>query len=405
MTDVLVIGGGAAGMMCAIEAAKSGADVLLLERMDRVGKKLLATGNGRCNLMNTGDIRYPRGGAFAGKVLSVCGAAEQKKIWKALGLSLREEEFGRTYPASSAATSVLDILRLSMDRYGVRVETSASIEHVYQSKNGMFTAVSEDGRKFTAVKVFIAGGGCAQPKLGSNGSAAAILRELGHKVHPFTPALTQVKTDTGNTKGLSGIRTKAVVGIVDGRHILHEEAGEVLFADYGLSGVCIMNSASYISTGTVIRLDLLAGFGIGNIEDFRQLLIERRKTWREQPMEMLLCGLCVPRLASALCKTAGIRFHDRLIGSLTDRECDQLCRVVSGWEFLPQGLKGFDTAQISRGGADPDEFDPATMESRLVPGLYAGGEVLDVDGECGGYNLMFAFGTGIIAGRNMGVTH
>ena len=395
--EIVVIGGGAAGMAAAIEAAGHGAKVTLLERMDRVGKKLLATGNGRCNLMNVGEACYPGGSTFAQSVLDKCGVAEQTAFWQELGVRLRVEDGGRVYPASGQASTVLDALRLAMDNLDVEVVTGASVKDLRPGKRG-FT-VTADAGTWRGDKVILAGGGCAQPKLGSNGSLWSIAERLGHTLVQPRPALTQIMTDTLPIKGLSGIRVKAEVAVVKAGRVLHEESGEVLFADYGISGVCVMQCARFAEQGSVMRLNLLRGMGFEDARQAEGELLRRKAAWGSQPMEKLLTGLCVPRLAGSLCMEAGIRFRDRLIGSLKDSEAAALAQVLGAFDLPVKGVKGFDSAQVTAGGLDVREFDPATMASRLVPGLYAAGEMLDVDGTCGGFNLMFAFGSGLLAAR------
>ena len=395
--EIVVIGGGAAGMAAAIEAARHGAKVMLLERMDRVGKKLLATGNGRCNLMNVGEACYPGGSTFAQSVLDKCGVAEQTAFWQELGVRLRVEDGGRVYPASGQASTVLDALRLAMDNLGVEIVTGASVKDIRLGKRG-FTVTADTGT-WRGDRVILAGGGCAQPKLGSDGSLWSIAERLGHTLVQPRPALTQIMTDTLPIKGLSGIRVKAEVAVVKAGRVLHEESGEVLFADYGISGVCVMQCARFAEQGSVMRLNLLRGMSFENASQAEAELLRRKAAWGSQPMEKLLTGLCVPRLAGSLCMEAGIRFRDRLIGSLKESEAAALAQVLGAFDLPVKGVKSFDSAQVTAGGLDVREFDPATMASRLVPGLYAAGEMLDVDGTCGGFNLMFAFGSGLLAAR------
>ncbi len=395
--EIVVIGGGAAGMAAAIEAARCGARVELLERMDRVGKKLLATGNGRCNLMNTGAPCYHGGESFARAVLDRCGVKEQVAFWHDVGLRLREEDGGRVYPASGQASTVLEALRLAMDNAGVIVRTGVAVEGIRPEKHG-FTVMTGEG-DWHYDKVILAGGGCAQPKLGSDGSLWPIMESLGHALVMPRPALTQIVTDTRHTKGLSGIRVKADVAVMKGESILHRETGEVLFTDYGVSGVCVMQCARFAEKGSRIVLNLLRGMGFDNEKQAEEEFLRRRDAWGEQAMERLMTGLCVPKLAACLCMEAGIRFRDRLIGSLTEKEAGRLAGVLRQFTLRAEGIKGFDSAQVTAGGLDVADFDPQTMESKLVRGVYAAGEMLDVDGTCGGFNLMFAFGSGLIAAR------
>lgn len=395
--EIIVIGGGAAGMAAAIEAARRGAKVTLLERMDRVGKKILATGNGRCNLMNVGAPCYPGGSNFAQAVLDRCGVKEQTAFWQELGLRLRTEDGGRVYPASGQASTVLDALRLAMECMKVETVTGAAVTDVRPGKRGFTVSTAE--QSWHADRVIVAAGGCAQPKLGSDGSLWQIMLGMGHTLVKPRPALTQIMTETLPIKGLSGIRVKAEVAVVKAGQKLHEETGEVLFADYGVSGVCVMQCARFAEKGCTVRLRLLRGMGFDSAEQAKEELMRRKTHWHTQPMEKLLTGLCVPRLAANLCMEAGIRFRDRLIGSLKESEAGALAQVLEAFDLPVKGVKGYDTAQVTAGGLDVEEFDQTTMESKLVPGLYAAGEMLNVDGTCGGYNLMFAFGSGLLAAK------
>lgn len=243
MLDTLVIGGGAAGMAAAIAAGMCGERTLVIERMDRVGKKLLATGNGRCNLMNTGSLRYPGGAALAEAVLSRCGAAEQTAFWSHWGLSLRTEDGGRVYPASGQASTVLDTLRLAMDATGAETVTGTAVTGIRYDA-GLFT-VASGSQSWQARRVIVAGGGCAQPKLGSDGSAWGLLEPFGHELLSPRPSLTQIITDPAPIRGLSGIRARCRVAVLHGGKTLHEESGELLFTDYGVSGVCVMQCARW----------------------------------------------------------------------------------------------------------------------------------------------------------------
>lgn len=392
---VAVIGGGAAGMAAAIAAAECGDRVLLLERMDRVGRKLLATGNGRCNLMNRGAWRYPGGGTFAAEVLKRCGAVEQTRFWQKHGLYLRQEEDGRVYPVSGQASTVLDVLRLALDAQGVTVRTGAEVTALRREDQGW--AVCLDQERIHCDRVIVAGGGCAQPKLGSNGSCYELLRPLGHHRTSLRPALTQIETDAEPIRGLSGIRVKASVRVMQENNCQHEEQGELLFADYGISGVCVMQCARYAAPGTEVEIDLLSGMGLTQ-EAAREELRARSVRWASQPMEQLMTGLCVSRLAIAVGRQAQVRFQNRRMGSLTSQEADRLAKTLGAFQLMVRGVRGFDSAQVTSGGLISSDFNAKTMESRLNPGLYAAGEVLDVDGDCGGFNLMFAFGSGLLAG-------
>ena len=397
MPDVLIVGGGAAGMAAAVAAGMRGERALVLERMDRVGKKLLATGNGRCNLMNTGPLRYPGGEALARAVLDRCGPQEQAAFWRHWGLPLREEEDGRVYPASGQASSVLDTLRLAMDATGAEIVTGIAVDGIRH--DGKRFTVTSGGQAWQAPRIIVAGGGCAQTKLGSDGSAWGLLTPFGHRLLKPRPALTQIVTDPAPIRGLAGIRARCRVTVLRGEKALHAESGELLFADYGVSGVCVMQCARWAEPGCSLAIDFTPVMGFDSPAALAGELRRRQALFAAYPAEQLLTGLCVPRLASCLMKAAGIR-RETPIMRLTSSDLDRLARVMTCFRLDVRGVKGFESAQVTAGGLDISGFDPLTLESRHQPGLHACGEMLDVDGDCGGYNLMFAFGSGLLAGLN-----
>lgn len=400
MGTVLVIGGGAAGLSAAVAAASCGDSVVLLERMDRVGKKILATGNGRCNLMNTGEWRFPGGSRLAADVLERCGVAEQTRFWHHLGLRMRQEEGGRVYPASGMASTVLDTLRFALEGLGVEVVTGVQVTGLFKARHGWTVMAGE--QKWKADRVIVAGGGCAQSKLGSDGSTWALLTGLGHHLVTPRPALTQIITDTSDIKGLSGIRARTTIRITRNGAEQYRESGELLFADYGVTGVCVMQCARYAEPGDLVHIDLVKALGFDNSDEFRQELMRRRKVWDNTRSQYeLLTGLCVPKLAQALFVAAGLSGIQRFTcGQLTNAAIDRLTVKAADFQLAVKGVKGFDSAQVTAGGIAADEFSCDTLESCHAPGVHAAGEVLDVDGDCGGFNLMFAFGSGILAGHN-----
>ncbi len=399
MGTVLVIGGGAAGLAAAIAAAECGDRVTILERMDRVGKKILATGNGRCNLMNTGARRFPGGTALADAVLDRCGVPEQTRFWQHIGLRMRQEDGGRAYPVSGMASTVLDTLRFAAEALEVEIVTGVRVTGLFKARHG-WTVMAGD-EKWKAERVIVAGGGCAQPRLGSDGSAWPLLTALGHRLIPPKPALTQIITDTAAIRGLGGIRVRAEVTITSGERVKYRESGELLFADYGVTGVCVMQCARYAEPGDVLHIDLTRALGFETEDEFQQDLHRRRADWQTRRQSELLTGLCVPKLEQALFRAAGITNSQQCFcGELTAGQVRKLTAAAADFALPIRGVKGFDSAQVTAGGVAADEFDPQTLESELAPGVHAAGEVLDVDGDCGGFNLMFAFGSGILAGLN-----
>ena len=398
MSSVLIIGGGAAGMAAAIAAAACGDQVTVLERMDRVGKKILATGNGRCNLMNTGAARFPGGSDFADQVLSRCGVQEQTCFWKYLGLRMRMEDGGRVYPVSGAASTVLDAMRQAMRLLGVTTVTDEEITSLHKAGKAW---IAEGKQRYKGDRVIVAGGGCAQPKLGSNGSAWPLLTQLGHSLVRPRPALTQIITDTAPIRGLSGIRVRCNVSVIGKGGEKVRQSGELLFADYGVTGVCVMQCARWANEGDMVWIDLTPALGFDSEDALREELMRRRDVWSGMSQLELLTGLCVPKLAMALLREAGVeKPSERPASALRPAAVAHLARICSDLRLKVKGVKGFDSAQVTAGGIRTEEFDPATMASLLAPGVHAAGEMLDVDGDCGGFNLMFAFGSGILAGLN-----
>ena len=399
MPQVIVIGGGPAGMAAAIAAARRGEDTLLVERLDRVGKKLLATGNGRCNLMNRSAPAYPGGETFARQVLDRCGEKELESFFHSLGLRLRTEDMGRVYPASGQSASVLDALRMALAREGVALRVASPVQRL--EKRGGSLLLSLPNETLRSSRVIVAGGGKAQPKLGSDGSCYALLSGMGHTLRRPFPALTQVETDTAPLRGLSGIRVKAEAWVTQKGRELHRTQGEALFADYGLSGVCIMQLARFAQgRDACLHLNLLPAMGLNSTAEFATELTQRRAHWSDASLEQLFTGLCVARLGAALLRCAGIGPLSRPVASLTGQEIKSLAALVADFALPVRSVKGFDSAQVTAGGIVWEEFSPDNLVSRLCPGLYAAGEVLDVDGDCGGFNLMFAFASGLLAGSD-----
>ncbi len=393
---VIVVGGGAAGLAAAIAAAECGDRVIVLERMDRIGKKLLATGNGRCNLMNTARPRYRGGIAFAEDVLGLCGAREQWQFWHDHGLALREEEDGRVYPATGQAATVLDTLRFTLERLGVEIRTGVRMKGLDRNAQGWRVLTEHDS--IPCGRVIVASGGKAQSKLGSDGSGYALLAAQGHRLVQPRPALTQIETDTSLIRGLTGIRVRAEVTVLRGDHPLHSEQGELLFADYGVSGICAMQCARWAEPGSMLSVNLVpAAESVSSLTDD---LRRRRLLWHDQPADRILCGLVLPRIADRVFEAADVAARGLCAAAIGDASLSRLAKTLTSFVLPVRGVRGFDSAQVTAGGISTEGFLPGTLESRHAAGLHAAGEVLDVDGDCGGFNLMFAFGSGILAGRN-----
>jgi predicted flavoprotein YhiN len=428
---VAVVGGGAAGLMAALAAAEAGAEVTVLERGDRVGRKLLATGNGRCNLTNlwaTPEHYHGGGAALAASALGLAPPAVVLSAFEALGLHWREEAEGRVYPLSGQAAAVLDVLRLGCARRCVALRCGQAVRRVTRDGSG-FSLALEGGEAVRADRVVAATGGMAGPRFGSDGSGYALLAALGHQITPRYPALAQLRCAHPGLRALKGLRVRAEVALLTvdrdehteraaragnaepvertGRDERTErvERGEVLFADYGLSGIAILGLARWAGAALAEGRALEASLRLLPDHDAsarRALVDGRRALFAEVPAGRLFTGLLPRPVSEALCGAAAVP-PDQLCGRLTDAQIGALAGLLGDWRFPVTGTQGFDSAQVTAGGVDARAFDPATMGSLLVPGLYAVGELLDVDGDCGGFNLQFAWASGLLAGRSAGL--
>ncbi len=395
MHRLAVIGAGPAGLIAAISAAQKGAQVFLLEAEQRVGSKILSTGNGRCNLTNMyaspQDYNAP---AFVAPILEAYSPKHIRTIFEQLGLITTVEDEGRVYPQSNAANSVLDVLRYSCERYGVNTQTNFEVDVIAQSDEG-FIVGSKCGKRVLADKVIIATGG-----------GTRLLGTCGHTIMPFSPVLCALKTQTGNLRGLSGIRAKARVSLYDNAQSVKPiiaENGEVLFRDYGLSGIVIFNMSRYAQEGNIISIDFVPELDKIPLTQKLQKRIDilahynKKSALEAEPPSNaeLLCGIFQPRIAVALLREAHLKAAD----SATKQSCEALAKACKDFCVKVEGPANVKNAQVTRGGALVDEFDPLTLESRKTPGIYAAGETLNVDAKCGGYNLHWAWASGLAAGR------
>ena len=398
MTDVIVIGGGASGMMAALTAAENGRSVVLLERQSRVGRKLLATGNGRCNLTNyhvSPDHYHGEDSSFCAHALCAFDTGTTLQYFASLGLLTVSEDSGRVYPMSNMAGSVLDVLRYALERPGIRVCTGQAVTAVKHAAEG-FTVRTET-EVFAARKVILAAGGAAGSKVGGVMDGYRLAKALGHHRTVLYPSLVQLRTDPTYPRALKGVKAECSIAILRGGERVAENRGEVLFTEYGVSGPAIFDISRTVSTGgegLVCALDFFPDWETREVLDWLRL---RRETMGAHEASTLLVGSCHTRLGQMLCKAAG--FTNQPAASLTDDDLRRIAAQATGFTLPITGTCGFDQAQVTAGGLQTGEFDPRTMQSRLVPGLYACGEVLDVDGDCGGFNLQWAWSSGRLAGH------
>ncbi|MDR1192967.1 MAG: aminoacetone oxidase family FAD-binding enzyme [Peptococcaceae bacterium] len=399
--DVAVIGGGAAGAMAAVGAAsRLGPEgrVALLESGQRIGRKLLATGNGRCNYSNRRVTAkdYNRPGFVAG-VFRACAPEGIRERFAKSGLEAMEEDDGRLYPMSGSASSVLDVLRLLLEEKSVTVYTDFKIYNI-TADQPWFRLDSSQGYVRAATAV-LATGGKAAPQLGSDGSGLKLAEKLGHTVTKLYPGLTALNCPADlqrelGLKALNGLRVSGRAALYRQDKMVAQEEGEILFREYGLSGVAVFQLSRLPGAGLIL-LDLMPRVSSPELLD---MLADRAERLSGRPLEEFFTGMFQRMVGNQLMKVIRLSVEERDCGGLTTEELEALAGVIKGWPFPVEGAKGWQNAQVTLGGLNVEEFDALTLESRLVPGFFAAGEVLDVDGPCGGYNLQWAWSSGLLAG-------
>ncbi len=403
MKRIVILGGGASGLVAAIMAARNGGEVTVVERMQRVGKKLLATGNGRCNLANRSleTARYhgthPE---FVEGVFAQFGLENTLAFFESLGVSVQEEDEGRLFPASGQASSVLDVLRYEMAQLGV-AEVCDTIIQAVQRARGAFQCMCGDGRAFDADRVILCTGGKSSPNLGSNGGGYRLAQGLGHTIIEPFPALVQVCLDAPYLHHISGVSVQGrAEAWVDGS-LKGSETGELLFAKYGISGTAILRLSRVVSEYTLkgrdtqLRLDLFPAVA----RDALLARIRRRiESAPKKSVEFSFVGLVHKRLIPVLLREAHIENTQRPCGDLMDAETARIASTMKGWRIPCTGTQSWMHSQVTAGGVDVREVDPGTLESKRTPGVYFAGEVLDIDGDSGGYNLQWAWSSGAVAG-------
>lgn len=403
--NIIIIGGGASGLTAAITAARLGAQVTILEHMDRVGKKLLSTGNGRCNITNLtmNKACYRSGQAwFPMKVIEQFPVSDTLAFFESLGVLIKSRN-GYIYPNSDQASAVLDALRLECDRLGVRIVTGCQIQGAKKTEQGAFVVQSNQGT-FRAYALILAAGSKAAPVTGSDGSGYALAKSFGHSIIKPLPALVQLRCEGKHFKQLAGIRTEAELRVVSEGRTLAKESGELQLTDYGISGIPTFQISRYVSVAldkkkpVTVLIDFLPSM---DREAMRSFMKKRVQQFSYRRCEDFMTGVLNKKLAGVLLKMSGISLNE-MVSSVRWENWERLILNLKQWEARVTATNDYAQAQICCGGADTRELDAETMESRLVRGLYLVGELVDVDGICGGYNLQFAWSSGFAAGTCAG---
>ena len=403
MYDILIIGGGASGMAAAISAlkAKPGISVALVEKNNRVGKKILVTGNGRCNISNRYiDIDRFHGSnpKFALKALADINLDETLRFFEELGMYPRYEE-DKIFPNSLQASSIVDILRMGMGAQGVAEICDFDCTDI-SKKGDVFTLKSAKGQTLSARKVIVCAGGKASPKSGTDGSAYSLLKKFGHKMTKLYPSLVQIRCDSPYLVAMKGVKFDANVSIEVNGSIKKTEFGELLFTDYGISGPPVFQLSRIASVESSKGSEVYAIVDMLAHVDEYELYINLCTRNKDVPVESFFAGMFNRLLAQQLLKACGIKKFNTDASVIDDDMMNLLAHTIKNWRFKITGTNSWDAAQVTAGGIVTDDFNPSTMESLLQKGLYAAGEILDIDGDCGGFNLQWAWSSGIIAGES-----
>lgn len=401
MYNAIIVGGGASGLVCAISAKQKNPTlkIAIIEKNDRVGKKLLSTGNGRCNLTHKNIISENYVGSFCKKLNGILSTYTTDYIldfFGNIGLATFADKEGRYYPLCKQATAVLDVLRLSCERLGIEIFCSQTIKSI--KKQSTFSVMTTE-TEFCSDKLVLCCGSKAAPKLGGNASASDYLKNFGHTFIPFSPALCPVNVKSDVLKSLKGIRAEGKATLVDEKsNTVKTEIGEIQFGEKALSGICVFNLSLYTKKGYRIILDLLRDY---SDKEILKLLEKQRMLFSELSVDNIFSGIFQKRVGQAILKMSGIKDFSRNCKSLSDKELLCISKTVKNMSFEVISNDSFDHAQCTLGGVVGKEINENTMESKKIEGLYICGEAIDICGECGGYNLHFAFASGHIAGENI----
>jgi len=403
---LIVVGGGAAGLFAAIAAKDMGIDTAILEGSDRVGKKLLTTGNGRCNITNKyiEKNRYHSDNPdFFEYALNSFTADHTVNFFGAIGLPLVTLEEGKMYPMSLQASSVIDIIRLALEDRAIPVYANSKVKNITTVKQG-FKLITASEEAYECEKLLLCCGGKSAQNTGSDGSGYTLAKSLGHSLITPIPALVQLKLDYKSLKALAGVKFNGIANILIDGEVLRNEFGEILFTDYGISGPPILQLSRIASKAlsskrkVTLKVTMMYHKTKEELEDF---LESHWAIFNYRSVSESFIGIINKKIIPILLKEAGISDIHKPCMDLDWKEKKNILKLLTAWEFTVTDTNSFTNAQVTAGGIDTTEVDPITMESKLIKNLYFAGEILDVDGDCGGFNLQWAWSSACAAVKSM----
>lgn len=401
--DCIIVGGGAAGMMAAITAARKGFDCLIIEHSKRIGNKILQTGNGKCNFTNLNMSEEMYQNNDKDFVMSVIDKFNVEKVlffFRGLGVFYKERN-GYVYPHSETAASLQEALRLELERLGVEIVCECEIRQLLKKENE-FVADTSCGT-FKAHRLILATGSKAAPKTGSDGSGYALAKAFGHKIKKPLPALVQLISSSRQCKAMAGVRSTGRIELyADGDFVCSDE-GEIQYTDYGVSGIPVFQISRFAveavdsKKNVFVRIDMLPDVSHKELEDdYRR----RIKTDGSRNIEQFYAGILNKKLVNAAAKYLNIDIN-KPVCNYSERDFNRLIKQFKAFEMEITDFKGFENGQICQGGVRLADINADTMESKLCEGLFFAGEIVDVDGKCGGYNLQWAWSSGFVAGNSL----
>ncbi|PRR71145.1 hypothetical protein CPAL_18060 [Clostridium thermopalmarium DSM 5974] len=404
--DVIVVGGGASGIIAAITSKNLGADVAIVEGNSRIGKKLLITGNGRCNISNENisPTRFHSDNIdFFRPILDSFGTSQTREFFKQIGLPIITLDQGKMYPMSLQASSVIDILKSSLEERNIPVYLDSKVTDIKASKKGFKIYTDSQNKTYECNKLILCCGGKSAPNTGSDGSGFSLAKKLGHSIIAPIPALVQLKLNYNKLKALSGVKFEGSGELFIDNKPVQKEFGEILFTDYGISGPPILqlsrnaSKAVFNKRKVLLKVDMLINLSIDELKDF---LENHWGIFGYRSVHDSFIGIINKKIIPILLKESGVDNIHKPCWELNWNEKEAIYKLLKSWEFEVTGTNGFNNAQVTAGGVNTLEVNPNTLQSKIVPNLYFSGEILDVDGDCGGFNLQWAWASGFTAGKS-----